>query len=180
MYLLSSMVFFRKIISLSSFFQSLSFLFDALLHSNTSVGSVFGLPNFLIYKHFAVTLCSVSLSFWFRSVYVSSNHSKCLDAGVNAFSLISYPNITIASSICFLTSISTLLHFIIVMSITIKSCKIPCMIVRYQKVSLNIVNVLWTTFASLCEILLSSMYQIFLHWFPLNILFAMHLSYGFI
>ena len=46
MYLLSSMVFFVKIGSLSSFFQYSLFLFDALVHRNSTVGSMSGLSLF--------------------------------------------------------------------------------------------------------------------------------------
>ena len=101
MYLLSLMVFFRKFSSLSRFFQSYSFLFNTLVHRNATVRLMSGLPLFVIYNHLSVTICSVSLRFWSKSGFVSSNHSKYLAAGVDTFSLIYFPNIPIASSIFF-------------------------------------------------------------------------------
>ena len=134
------MAFFRKISSLSSFFQSSSFIFGTFVHSKTTVGSKSGLPFFVMYKHLSVTLCSVSLRFWSRCGFLSSTHSKCLDADVDTFHLISSPNISTASLICFLIEISDLFSFVIVRSIPRNSCEFPRVIVR----SLNFSWILWT------------------------------------
>ena len=180
MCLLSSMVFFWKISSLYSFFQSSSLLFDTLVHRNATVGSMSGIPLFVMYNHLAVTLCSVSLGFWYRNSFVSSTHSKCLATGVYTFTLASSLKISIASSIYFLIEISTLFSFVIVRSIPRRSCVLPRVIGRPLNFSFNTVNISLRTFDSLCEILLLSTYHPIVHWFPLIILFAMHLSYGFI
>ena len=125
-------------------------------------------------------MCSVSLRFWSRSSFVSSTHIKCLETGVFNFPLISSLKISIAYSICSLIEISTLFSFVIIRSIPRKSCELPCEIGRPLNFSFNTVNILLTSFDSSYEILLSSTYQPIVHWFPLIILFAMHLSYGFI